>query len=62
MKVKDLNGKKYNKLFKVRQENIEKGSKCLLICKKHPTDVKKNSFVVFTDFMLSDDGLKIRNW
>lgn len=23
---------------------------------------KKDSFSVFTDFMLSDDGLKFKNW
>ncbi len=38
------------------------GSKYLLVCKKHPSDNKKNSFSVFTNFMLSGDGLKLRNW
>lgn len=61
VKIKDKNGREYNEYFKVRQENVEIGSRCLLVCKKHPTDVKKDSFVVFTDFMLSDKGLKLRN-
>lgn len=62
VKIKAINGKEYNEYFKVRQENVEVGSRCLLVCKKNSSDVKKGSFAVFTDFMLSEEGLKIRNW
>lgn len=62
VKIKDKKEKEYNEYFKVRQENVEIGTKCLLVCKKHPSNAKKDSFGVFTDFMLSDEGLKLRNW
>lgn len=62
VKIKDKNGKEYNEYFKVRQENVQMGTRCLLVCKKHSTDIKKDSFTVFTDFMLSDEELKLRNW
>lgn len=62
VKIKDINGEKFNEYFKVRQENIEIRSKCLLVCKKHSSNAKKDSFAIFTDFMLSDEGLKLRNW
>lgn len=62
VKIKDKNGKEYNEYFKVRQENVQIGTRCLLVCKKHSTDIKKDSFAVFTDFMLSDEGLRLRNW
>lgn len=62
VKIRNKNGEGIKGWFRARIENVNIGDKCLLVCKKHPMNVKKDSFVIFTDFMLSEEGLKMRNW
>ena len=41
-------------------EDLKIGSKIILVCIKFSN--RKSEIKVLTNFMLSDDGLKIRNW
>lgn len=60
VRIKDSEGNIYKDFFRARQEDLKIGSKIILVCIEFSN--RKSEFNVFTNFMLSDDGLKIRNW
>lgn len=60
IRIKDSDGNIYKDFFRARQEDLKIGSKIILVCIEFSN--RKSEFKVFTNFMLSDDGLKIRNW
>ena len=60
IRIKDSDGNVYKDFFRARQEDLKIGSKIILVCIEFSN--RKSEFKVFTNFMLSDDGLKIRNW
>ena len=60
IRIKDSDGNIYKDFFRARQEDLKIGSKIILVCIEFSN--RKSEFKVFTNFMVSNDGLKIRNW